>query len=116
MKLAEVSVRRSIFAAMLILALMVFGAFSFPKIGVELEWRYDWDRPLDPWTVRSPDGSVDLRLDPIHDKHTAIDAVVAGTETHQVFGRWSGTVVPDDGPALVLEGIQGFAEESRSRW
>ncbi len=36
MKLAEVSVRRSIFAAMLILALMVFGAFSFPKIGVEL--------------------------------------------------------------------------------
>ncbi|MCA9690856.1 MAG: efflux RND transporter permease subunit [Nannocystaceae bacterium] len=36
MKLAEISVKRSIFAAMLIAALMVFGLFSLPKIGVEL--------------------------------------------------------------------------------
>ncbi len=36
MKLAEISIRRSVFAAMLIAALMVFGFFSLPKIGVEL--------------------------------------------------------------------------------
>jgi hypothetical protein len=35
---------------------------------------------------------------------------------HQVFGTWSGTVVTDEGAELVLDGIVGFAEESRSRW
>jgi hypothetical protein len=86
------------------------------KIGVELEWAYDWDHPLRPWRVRAPDGSIDLRLEPRHDKHSRIEALVARTEVHQVFGRWSGTVVPDGGTALVLDGIVGFAEESRSRW
>ena len=36
MKLAEVSIRRSVFAAMMIAALMVFGFYSLPRIGVEL--------------------------------------------------------------------------------
>jgi HAE1 family hydrophobic/amphiphilic exporter-1 len=35
-KLAEISIRRSVFAAMLIAALMVFGLFALPRIGVEL--------------------------------------------------------------------------------
>ncbi|MBA3545900.1 MAG: efflux RND transporter permease subunit, partial [Nannocystis sp.] len=36
MKLAEVSIRRAVFATMLIAALMVFGLFALPRIGVEL--------------------------------------------------------------------------------
>ena len=36
MKLAEISIKRAILAAMMIAALMVFGFFSFPRIGVEL--------------------------------------------------------------------------------
>ena len=36
MKLAEISIRRSVFATMLIAALMVFGLFALPRIGVEL--------------------------------------------------------------------------------
>ena len=39
-----------------------------------------------------------------------------GTETHQVFGTWSGIFVTDDGARVEFAGIQGFAEESRSRW
>jgi HAE1 family hydrophobic/amphiphilic exporter-1 len=35
-KLAEISIRRSVFATMLIAALMVFGLFALPRIGVEL--------------------------------------------------------------------------------
>ncbi|MCA9658034.1 MAG: efflux RND transporter permease subunit, partial [Myxococcales bacterium] len=36
MKLAEISVKRSVLAAMMIAALMVFGLFAVPRIGVEL--------------------------------------------------------------------------------
>jgi hypothetical protein len=86
------------------------------KIGDELVWDYDWDHPLQPWRVRAPDGSVDLVLEPRHDKHTRVVAVVMGMEVHQVFGHWSGTIVPDGGDPIEIAGIQGFAEESRSRW
>ena len=60
------------------------------KIGAELVWEYDWDRPLDPWRVRSPEGDLDLTLVPVHDRHEKTNAVVLRTEVHQVFGHWSG--------------------------
>ncbi len=37
------------------------------KIDDELESIYDWDRPLEPWSVRAPDGSVDVALQPRYD-------------------------------------------------
>lgn len=86
------------------------------KIGAELDWTYDWDRPLEPWRVRHPDGSLDVTLTPVHDKHSRLNAGVLATEVHQVFGRWSGHATDDEGRRVDLDGILGFAEESRSRW
>jgi hypothetical protein len=86
------------------------------KIGDELIWTYDWNAPLRPWRVRHPDGSFDLTLRPVHDKHSKVQALVLATEVHQVFGRWTGHVTGDDGRRHELDGIVGFAEESRSRW
>ncbi|HYI60351.1 MAG TPA: DUF2804 domain-containing protein [Acidimicrobiales bacterium] len=86
------------------------------KIGQELEWSYHWDRPLRPWRVRHPDGSLDVTLTPRHDRHTKVQAVVLATEVHQVFGTWAGHVTTEDGTVVRVDGIGGFAEESRSRW
>jgi hypothetical protein len=86
------------------------------KIGAELDWQYDWDAPMRPWRVRHPDGSLDLTLTPRFDRHAKVRALVVATEVHQVFGRWRGHVTSEDGRVLVLDGINGFAEESRSRW
>jgi hypothetical protein len=86
------------------------------KIGEELVWEYDWDHPLRPWRVRAPSGVLDLTLAPRYDRHAKTQALLLATEVHQVFGTWSGSVVPDGGEALRVEGLQGFAEESRSRW
>jgi len=94
--------------------IMVDGVLT--KIGEEMIWDYDWERPMHPWRVRHPDGSLDLVLEPRFDKHSRVQAVVLATEVHQVFGTWSGHVTSDDGVAHHLVGIQGFAEESRSRW
>lgn len=86
------------------------------KIGAELTWDYEWDQPMRPWRVHHPDGSLDLTLEPTYDKHTKVQAVVLGTEVHQVFGRWTGHVTDDDGTTRSVDAIAGFAEESRSRW
>jgi len=86
------------------------------KIGEELSWSYDWDVPMGPWRVRARDGSLDVTLEPVFDRHTRVNAVVLATEVHQVFGTWSGHVTADDGVRVEVAGLSGFAEESRSRW
>jgi len=87
------------------------------KLGNELRWDYDWDDPMQPWHVVDPGGQLDVVLTPRFDKHSKVDASAdLGSETHQVFGTWSGRLVTDHGIALEFEGLQGFAEEARQRW
>jgi hypothetical protein len=86
------------------------------KIGRELDWTYDWDAPMRPWRVSDPGGQLDVVLEPRYDKHTKLEGRKRRSETHQVFGRWSGRVVDDDGEEHVVRGIQGFAEEARQIW
>ena len=86
------------------------------KLGNELVWDYDWDAPMAPWRVADPGGQLMLELSPRHDKHSVTNLGVLSTETHQVFGTWSGSFTTDDGRRLTFDQLQGFAEESRSRW
>jgi hypothetical protein len=86
------------------------------KLGRELVWEYDWDRPMQPWRVTEPGGQLSIELHPRYDRHSRIDLGLLGTETHQVFGAWSGELVDDAGARFTFRGLQGFAEESRSRW
>jgi hypothetical protein len=86
------------------------------KLGDELSWEYEWSNPLRPWRVEDPGGRLRVELHPRYDKHTRVPLGIMSTETHQVFGTWSGEVKTDDGQVLELRDVQGFAEESRSRW
>jgi hypothetical protein len=86
------------------------------KLGNELTWAYDWDNPMRSWRVIDPGGRLELTLTPRFDRHTRVEALVMGTETHQVFGQWSGTFVTDHGDPITFDALSGFAEESRYRW
>lgn len=95
--------------------LIVDGRLS--KIGSELSWDYDWDNPMRPWRIVDPRGQLDTVLSPRFDRHSKMDvSPELGSETHQVFGTWSGRLVTDEGQALEFSGLQGFAEEARQRW
>jgi hypothetical protein len=86
------------------------------KLGNELQWEYDWDAPLQPWRVSDPSGQLSVELSPRFDKHSATNLGVLATQTHQVFGTWRGSFTADDGRTVAFDNLQGFAEESRSRW
>ncbi|HEY7916582.1 MAG TPA: DUF2804 domain-containing protein [Acidimicrobiales bacterium] len=86
------------------------------KLGSELRWEYSWDEPMRPWRIDDPGGQLDMVLTPRFDKYSQVDAGEFGSETHQVFGSWSGRLVTDDGIELRFSGLQGFAEEARQRW
>lgn len=86
------------------------------KLGNELDWQYDWDAPMEPWHIVDPGGQLDVTLHATYDKHTKLPGRDKGSETHQVFGTFSGRIRTDDGVELELDGIQGFAEEARQEW
>jgi hypothetical protein len=96
-------------------AIIVDGRVS--KIGRELDWHYEWDDPMRPWHIVDPGGQLDVVLTPRFDKHSKVDVSDdLGSETHQVFGTFSGRLVTDDGAELSFDALQGFAEEARQRW
>jgi hypothetical protein len=87
------------------------------KIGRELEWHYDWDRPMEPWRIIDPEGQLDVTLTPRFDKVTDVEASAElSSRVHQVFGTWRGHVVTDEGDRIEFDGLLGFAEEARQRW
>jgi hypothetical protein len=87
------------------------------KLGRELQWDYDWDEPMAPWHIDDPGGQLRATLHPRFDKHSKVgDGGEFGSETHQVFGTWSGELTTDDGQHVEFDGLQGFAEEARQRW
>lgn len=86
------------------------------KLGREFDWIYDWDEPMKPWRIIDPGGQLDVTLTPRYDKHTELPGRDKGSETHQVFGTWSGRLRTDDGLELEFDGLQGFAEEARQEW
>jgi hypothetical protein len=94
--------------------LIVDGRLS--KLGNELRWDYDWDDPMQPWLISDPGGQLDMVLTPRFDKHTHVVGGEFGSETHQVFGTWTGRLLTDEGLALEFRDLQGFAEEARQRW
>jgi hypothetical protein len=96
-------------------ALCVAGRLS--KISEELAWEYDTHDWLRPWTIRTPSSPrVDLTFTPIHDKRSRLQLGVASSSVDQCFGSYSGTIVPDDGQSLALDGVFGWAEEATWRW
>lgn len=96
-------------------ALCVDGRLS--KLSEELVWTYDTGDWLRPWTIRTPRSDrLDLTFTPVHDKRTRLQAGVAAQAVDQCFGTYSGTIVPDDGRRLPVDGVFGWAEEATWRW
>lgn len=81
-------------------------AFNIPASGYDTE----------PWTFTSNDGRFQMDFEPVFDRFDKTDIGVIRSVTHQVFGRFSGTVVLDNGEKLGVRNLMGFAEEVQNRW
>ena len=71
---------------------------------------------LGTWTFYSDDGRVELMFEPIVDRYCPFNALVVAFIPHQVFGRYSGKLVLDDGTVIQIENQLGFAERVVNRW
>jgi hypothetical protein len=69
-----------------------------------------------PWRFSSSDGRFEMTFEPVLDRTENVDLFVFRSIVHQVFGRFTGTVILDDGEKLKVCDLMGFAEDVRNRW
>jgi len=82
----------------------------------QVDFTYDPRDFRKPWKMASPDGRVQLEFVPFLERVAAANLLLITSEVHQLFGRYHGTVLADDGEQIRLEGLVGFAEEHHARW
>lgn len=69
-----------------------------------------------PWTFTSDDGRFEMAFTPVLDRASRTDLLFLLSDQHQVFGRFTGTAVLDDGTALAVRDFFGFAEHVENKW
>jgi hypothetical protein len=80
---------------------------------------FDTNGELDymkPWTFTSSDQRFEMNFTPILDRKANISALVISSDQHQVFGRFQGKAILDDGTVLEIKDFLGFAEKVRNKW
>jgi hypothetical protein len=71
---------------------------------------------MHPWRFTDEEGRLDLTFTPFKDRTAQTNLGIIFSEVHQMFGRYNGRVVLDDGHPLEIHDLIGFAEEHQARW
>ncbi len=71
---------------------------------------------MKPWKISSNDGRFEMDFMPLLDRQSAFDVKLMKSIQHQVFGHFTGTVILDDGTALKVNQVLGFAEDVLNWW
>lgn len=71
---------------------------------------------LSPWEFSDNEGRLKATFTPIIDRKDITDIVIIASKQHQVFGKFSGYVILDDGTKLEFAEKLGFAEKVFNKW
>lgn len=71
---------------------------------------------LSPWTFTSNDGRFEMDFEPIMDRHADSNVGIIRSNQHQVFGKFSGKAILDDGTVIEVKDFMGFAEKVYNKW
>ena len=82
----------------------------------QISFDYDPKDFMKAWKFKDNQGRLDLVFTPFKDRFAATKLLVIDSEVHQMFGRYAGKVVTDEGEEIQIDGLVGFAEEHKARW
>jgi hypothetical protein len=85
------------------------------KLG-QVDFQYSPQNFKQPWKMSSPEGRLQLEFTPFVERVARTNLLLIASEVHQMFGRYRGTVVADDGETIRIDGLIGWAEEHHARW
>ena len=73
-------------------------------------------RFTEPWRFTSDDGRFEADFTPAIDRTACTDLKFLRSDQHQVFGRFTGRAVLDNGTAVEFSDFPGFAEKVSNKW
>lgn len=91
-------------------------AHKLSQVEFHIPMRDGREEYMKPWTFTSDDGRFEMGFVPVIDRKSCTDLKLIKSDQHQVFGRFSGTAVLDDGTKLQIENLMGFAEKVENKW
>jgi hypothetical protein len=71
---------------------------------------------MKPWKFTDTEGRLDLIFTPFKDRTATTNMAVITSEVHQMFGRYNGKTVADNGEVIQIKDLVGFAEEHHAKW
>lgn len=85
------------------------------KLGT-VEFAYRPGAFMQPWRFVDDAGRLELTFTPFKERTARTNLGIIFSGVHQLFGRYNGRVLLDDGSPLEIRDLIGFAEEHRARW
>lgn len=85
------------------------------KLGA-VDFKYDNKDFKKPWRMTTADGRLSLEFKPFFERVAKTDVGILSSEVHQMFGRYSGTLVMDDNEKIEINDLIGWAEEHHAKW
>jgi len=85
------------------------------KLGT-VRFEYKSGDYMQPWRFTDDEGRLDLTFTPFKDRTARTNLGIIFSEVHQMFGRYNGHAILDDGSPLEIRDLIGFAEEHHARW
>lgn len=64
----------------------------------------------------SDDGRFEMEFTPIHDNYTETKQLFVHNRCHQVFGKFNGKAILDDGKVIDVKDMVAFTEHAVNRW
>ena len=91
-------------------------AHKLSRVTFEIPMKDGREDYLSPWRFTSDDGRFEMAFQPVMDRSADIDLKLLRSDQHQVFGRFTGTAVLDDGTPVQIQNFLGFAEKVHNKW
>ena len=74
------------------------------------------ERYTEPWKFTSDDGRFEADFVPVLDRASCTDVKLIKSDQHQVFGKFTGKAVLDNGTVVEFADFPGFAEKVSNKW
>jgi hypothetical protein len=82
----------------------------------DIKFHIPEDSFLKPWKFTSSDNRFEMDFVPILDRFDDTNLGIIRSCQHQVFGRFTGIAVLNDGTKVEVKNFLGFAEKVQNRW
>ncbi|MDO9548200.1 MAG: DUF2804 domain-containing protein [Candidatus Marinimicrobia bacterium] len=82
----------------------------------QVEFHIPADSFLKPWKFSSNDSRLEMDFAPIIDRYSNTNLLLLQSDQHQVFGRFTGKAILNDGQEIIIKDFLGFAEKVMNRW